>query len=92
MGVKKYRLTGVNKIQGRTFRVIGVKHTSNYQARMLHGNIKKGIINMHVNIRSIYNKMSEVKNLLKKENPHILGISEAELKKNHDINTLKVPG
>ena len=47
---------------------------------------------MHVNIRSIYNKMSEVKNLLQKENHHILGISEAELKKNHDINNLKVPG
>ena len=60
---------------------------------MLNGNIKRGIKNMHVNIRSLYNKMSEVKNIILKEKPHILGISEAELKKNnHDVKSLKVPG
>ena len=60
---------------------------------MLHGNIKRGISNMHVNIRSLYNKMSEVKNLIARDKPHILGISEAELKKSHhNLNSLKIPG
>ena len=50
-------------------------------------------MNMHVNIRSLYNKMSEVKNLILREKPHILGISEAELRKsNHCVDSLKVPG
>ena len=37
--------------------------------------------------------MSEIRNLIQKEKPHILGISEAELKKkNHDLKCLKLPG
>ena len=41
----------------------------------------------------MYNKITEVKNLIKKENPHILGISEAELRKScHDLNSLSIPG
>ena len=37
--------------------------------------------------------MSEVRNLVQKEKPHILGISEAELKRNnHNIKCLKLPG
>ena len=37
--------------------------------------------------------MSEVKNLILKEKPHILGISESELKKSHHSEkSLKVPG
>ena len=48
---------------------------------------------MHVNIRSLFNKVSEVKNLILQEKPHILGISEAELRKqSHQISKLKVPG
>ena len=48
---------------------------------------------MHVNIRSLYNKMSEVKNLIQKQKPHILGISEANLKKSHhSTSSLKIPG
>ena len=38
---------------------------------------------MHVNIRSLYNKMNEVKNFIQNEKPHILGISETELKRSH---------
>ena len=72
---------------------IGMKQTSNFKARCLHGNPKRGIKNMHVNIRSLYNKMGEVKNMIQKEKPHILGISEAELRKNHHSEkSLKVPG
>ena len=48
---------------------------------------------MHVNIRSLYNKMSEIKKLINEERPHILGVSECELKKSHhNIDKLKVPG
>ena len=65
----------------------------NFLARIVNGNIKKGVVNIHINIRSMYNKMSEVKNLIKKESPHILGISETELRKSHhSLDSLKVPG
>ena len=61
----------------------------NFQAKIIHGNIKT----IHVNIRSMFNKMKEVKQLVHKEKPHILGISEAELRKrSHSLDHLKVPG
>ena len=73
--------------------ILGKRETWNFKARYLHGNIKRGVVNMHINIRSLYNKMGEVKNLVKQEKPHILGISEAELKSSHhSISTLKLPG
>ena len=70
------------------------KHQSvNFKAKLLHGNIRKGIKNIHVNVRSLYNKLSEVKLLVQKQKPHILGISEAELRKGaHSLLDLKVPG
>ena len=75
------------------FRKRGKHESVNFKAKILHGNIKRGIKNMHVNIRSIYNKMTEVKQLVHSEKPHILGISEAELRKNsHSLDRLKVPG
>ena len=67
----------------------------NFRARYLHGNIQKqkGIINMHLNIRSLRFKVAEVKQLIKNHNPHIFGISESELKKEEvEENTLKIPG
>ena len=73
--------------------VLGKKETCNFEARYLHGNIKKGVVNMHINMRSLYKKIGEVKNLVKQEKPHILGISEAELKSSHhSLSTLKLPG
>ena len=36
---------------------------------------------MHLNIRSVKNKMTEVKNIIQQQNPHILGLSECEIKK-----------
>ena len=76
---------------------LGKKQTSNFLAKYLYGNIsrKKGILNMHLNIRSLNNKVSEVKNLIKQHSPNILGLSECELKKvnNHyDETRLKIPG
>ena len=57
----------------------------NFQARYTNGNIqkKKGILNMHLNIRSLKNKVYEVKHLVKQHNPHILGLSECELNRNN---------
>ena len=67
----------------------------NFQARYINGNKQnqKGIINMHLNVRSLRFKVFEIKNLIKQHNPHILGISEAELEKDRiDENGLKIPG
>ena len=68
----------------------------NFWARYLNGNKeeRKGIRNSHLNIRSLKNKVYEIKNIIKEQNPHILGLSECELRKDHnfDIKKLKVPG
>ena len=48
-----------------------------------------------MNIRSVKNKVLEVKNIIKQQNPHILGLSECELRKKNnkfDEELLKVPG
>ena len=69
--------------------------TSNFKAKCVNGNRSKGIQNAHLNIRSLKNKMCEVKNLVKEHSPNILGLSECELNKvnNHfDENKLKIPG
>ena len=69
--------------------------TGNFWARYLHGNINqvKGVHNMHLNIRSLRYKVSEIKNLIYNEKPTILGLSECELKKETlDPRSLKVPG
>ena len=80
-------------LQWKEYITLSTNQTPNFLARSLHGNIKRGITNIHVNIRSLYNKMAEVKNLIKQEKPHILGISETELRKSHhNIDCLKVPG
>ena len=47
----------------------------------MYGNRRKCILNMHLNIRSVKNKVLEVKNIVKQHNPHIFGLSECELKK-----------
>ena len=67
----------------------------NFEARYLYGNInkQKGIVNMHLNIRSLRFKVAEVKHLIKEHNPHIFGISESELKRNMiEEEALKIPG
>ena len=70
----------------------------NFYARYSYGNRLhrvKGIHNMHVNIRSLGNKVFEVKNIVKEHNPHIIGVSECELRKIagvYDETRLKVPG
>ena len=67
----------------------------NFEARYINGNIQKmkGILNMHINIRSLKNKVYEVKQIVKENNPTLLGLSECELFKDRiDEKSLKVPG
>ena len=74
---------------------VGRKQTPNFLAKYTHGNIKKGILNLHLNIRSLNNKVAEVKKLVKDHSPHVLGLSECELRKvnnEYNENKLKVPG
>ena len=69
--------------------------TGNFWAKYINGNKEKikGIHNMHFNIRSLRNKVDEVKNIVYTEKPTILGLSECELKKeNLDPKMLKIPG
>ena len=48
---------------------------------------------MHFNIRSLKNKISEVKNIIKKESPTIFGLSECELQKQYiSVDQLKIQG
>ena len=74
------------------------KKTVNFIARYVNGNKNsnpRGVKNSHLNIRSLGRKVFEVKNIVKQHSQHILGISEAELRKNEnqfDEATLKVPG
>ena len=50
---------------------------------------------MHLNIRSLGNKVFELKSLVKEHTPHIFGVSECELRKvdgKFDEERLKIPG
>ena len=70
-------------------------HTPNFNARYLYGNgnVKRGLLNLHINVRSLYKKIEEIKRLIIQEKPHLIGISECELSKRvHDLNTLKIQG
>ena len=82
----------------QSYRKSSKKKSVNFLARYKYGNQPKqsrGIKNLHVNIRSLRNKISEVKNIIKQHSPHILGISEAELRKVGNVfdeKKLKIPG
>ena len=76
---------------------VGRKLTTNFKARYTNGNKqnKKGIKNLHLNIRSLSNKVCEIKTIVKEQTPNIFGISECELRKvngKFDEEKLKVPG
>ena len=55
--------------------------TGNFWAKYKYGNRtkSKGIKNMHLNIRKVRYKVSEIKNIIKKETPDIFGLSECDL-------------
>ena len=75
-----------------------VTFSPNFRARYTYGNKQQkiaGVKNMHVNIRSLAKKVFEIKNIVQEHRPHILGLSECELKKSngsYDESQLKVPG
>jgi len=77
---------------------VGTKMLPNFLARYKNGNTetrKRGIQNFHLNIRSLRNKIDELKMIVQEHNPHIIGISECELFKggvNCDERSLKIPG
>ena len=80
---------------GLQFQAWGRKQTKNFLAKYVNGNRVKGIYNAHFNIRSLKNKVIEVKNLIKQHSPNILGLSECELRKVNnmfDEQILKIPG
>ena len=67
---------------------------SNFEARYVNGNrSSKGIKIAHWNKGNshLVNKISEIKNIMAKHNPHILGVSEANLLENHDQSLVEVP-
>ena len=88
---------GVDSPLPRLIRTFSDQLKPNFQARYKYGNIPKmkGLKNIHLNIRSLAQKMTEVKNIIQEQKPHIFGLSECELKKidgNFDEEKLKVPG
>ena len=80
------------------FRIRSKNLSVNFLARYKFGNQNqriKGIKNLHINIRSLKNKIPEVKNIVRQYHPHILGVSESEVRKvnnQYDERKLKVPG
>ena len=67
----------------------------NFYARYTYGNrSNKGLKLSHWNAGSAYleNKTIEIENLISDHHPHLLGISEANLHKNHCIENCKVEG
>ena len=67
----------------------------NLYAHCTNGNIiNKGVKSFHLNIRSLQNKVSDVKRVVTQVKPHFFGCSECELKKsdNFDVGKLKIPG
>ena len=67
---------------------------SNFQSRYVNGNkTRKGIKIAHWNKGNshLMNKMADIKNIVAKYHPHILGISEANLLANHDPSLVTIP-
>ena len=66
----------------------------NKYAKITYGNkatMRSGLRNFHLNIRSIGNKMADVKQLVSQHKPHIFGLSECELTSTNNTH-LKIPG
>ena len=65
----------------------------NFIARYTNGNrTNRGIKLCHWNAGNSHlrNKMESIENVVKKYSPHVIGISEANLLKNHDINEVQI--
>ena len=71
--LRNCRAGGEIHLEWKQFITSSENQSCNSRAKMLHCNIKREISNMHVNISSVHNKMREVKNLIAREKPNILG-------------------
>ena len=74
----------LNALPCYQLQIKGKKQSCNFLAKYRNGNTRKGILNLHLNIRSVKNKVMEVKNIIKSHNPHLLGLSECELRKKNN--------
>ena len=65
----------------------------NFYAKLTYGNrqiMKRDLKNLHLNIRSIRNKITDLRNIVEQKKPHIFGLSECELrrsKSNYQVMT-----
>ena len=69
----------------------------NFYAKLTYGNrqiMKRGLKNLHLNIRSIRNKITDLRNIVEQKKPHIFGLSECELRRSNtfDEKQIKLPG
>ena len=67
--------------------------SNNFYARYTFGNKRQGMKLVHWNKGSSFleNKIDEIQALIQQHKPHVLGLSEANLFKNHDMSKVKVP-
>ena len=75
------------------FTVSAFTMVTNFQARYTNGNRRsQGIKISHWNKGGgfLQNKMHEIKNIVSSLHPHIMGISEANLKNTHDQNLVQI--
>ena len=65
---------------------------SNFYARYTYGNRNRGLKLSHWNAGSAHleNKTIQIENLISDHHPHLLGISEAKLHKDHCIDNCKI--
>ena len=79
---------GINTLASTSFNMV-----TNFQSRYLHGNRRaNGIKICHWNKGPgfLQNKTAEIKNVINGLNPHIFGISEANLHQHHDQNLVQL--
>ena len=79
---------GMNTLAATSFRMV-----TNFQSRYVNGNRKNsGIKISHWNKGPghLQTKMPEIKNIVNGLHPHILGLSEANLKQSHDQNLVQL--
>ena len=75
-----------------------IQFIGNFYARYINGNIRnisKGLLVYHLNIRSLQNKVNEIKKIVAENKPHMIGCSECELTKScqeSQLSSLKIPG
>ena len=63
----------------------------NFLARYQHGNKRRaGLKLCHWNKGFLFNRISEIEQMVDEYKPHILGISEANLQSNHNLNDVQL--